>query len=342
MVMSLLLYEPEKELEVYEELSSLPDFSISSNGFAWIDIESTDSKELQEVAAHFDFHELTVEDCLTPGHFPKLDDYGAYLFMLFRALKPSNELETIWEDEEEGDSSAGEDEAHLYYTQKIAIYLSHNFVVTFRRSETPWIDAMIRQIKQYPNLLNDGTDVVAYRVIDVLTDRFMRGMGFFDKIIDDFEETALKNPDSFDVVDLLEIKHILSSMRQMMRSQRGVTSRLANETELIQEKQRRRYFKDIDDHAVTILSQIEKQIDSILSLRDSYLAMANVRLGDTMRILTVLTTIVAPLNIVVGLYGMNFEAIPLLHNPHGFWMIVIGMAVLAILMLVYFRRRRWI
>ncbi|RME59299.1 MAG: magnesium and cobalt transport protein CorA, partial [Candidatus Dadabacteria bacterium] len=102
------------------------------------------------------------------------------------------------------------------------------------------------------------------------------------------------------------------------------------------------YFRDIDDHVVTILNTLDKEIETLISIRDSYFAMANIRLGDTMRILTVITTIVAPLNIVTGIYGMNFTAMPMLHSPSGFWFIMALMVVLATLMLLYFRSKRWI
>jgi magnesium transporter len=79
-----------------------------------------------------------------------------------------------------------------------------------------------------------------------------------------------------------------------------------------------------------------------MSLRDAYLAVVNVRLGDIMRILAVITTIATPLNVLVGFYGMNFEFIPLLHNPGGFWIILVSMIMLSIIMVLYFRKKRWL
>ncbi|MCB0321214.1 MAG: hypothetical protein KDD60_09830, partial [Bdellovibrionales bacterium] len=214
---------------------------------------------------------------------------------------------------------------------------------THRRREIQWLDALVRQAQQRPErLLGDGTEGVALRVMDVLVDRFMRSMGFFDHVIDKFEDVALEDPDDFEVTDIFEVKRDLVSLRNIARNQRNVLTRLASDQTLIQDTQLRRYFKDIDDHCVDIVRMLDKQIQSVLSIRDSYLAIANVRLGDTMRILTVITTIVAPMNIVVGIYGMNFAVIPLLHNPHGFWVIVILMFLLGVLMLLYFRRKRWI
>ncbi len=340
MSLSIIKFEQDEPCEFYNSLDELGDLSPGEQ--VWVDIETDNIAELTTVASYFGFHELTVEDCLTPGHFPKIDDYGGYLFMILRGFKPWSEVEEIWESEDEEEIIDKEDVNHLF-TRKIAIYLSQNFIVTHRRKEVAWLDAVVRQVQQSPDrLLRDGTEGIAHRVIDVLIDRFMRGMVFFDNIIDTFEDLALEDSDDFEVTDLFEVKRELSFLRQIARNQRSLVGRLSSDPTLIQDNQRRRYFKDIDDHAVAILRMLDKQIQAVLSIRDSYLALANVRLGDTMRILTVITTIAAPMNIVVGLYGMNFDAIPLLHSPAGFWVILFLMLLVAIAMLFFFRQKKWI
>ena len=340
MTVAITTYDPETGMRAFD---SLEEFSADQNPqeVVWIDIESEDTTELEAVAEILSLHELTVEDCLTPGHFPKLEDYGSYVFMVFRALKSWPEMHEYWESEdEEIDDVAEKFEG---FTRKLAIYLSDKFVVTFRRRELTWMDAIVRQVRQHPEgFLDESTDRLTHKIIDVLTDRVTRGLSFFEKIIDKIEHAAVSSPDEFEIGDVVEMKSGLTSLKQIMRAQRGVVVRLANESSFIREAQQRRYFKDIDDHAVDNIHTIDKQVDMLMGLRDVYFTMANVRLGDTMRILAVITTVAAPLNIVVGLYGMNIEGIPLLHNPYGFWLIIITMIVLTALMLAYFRKNRWI
>ncbi len=343
MVCTGLIVGADQHILEIESLEALSNLNIGSNPALriWVDIESEDDTELSQIAKIFGLHELTVEDCLTPGHFPKIEDYGSYLFMIFRGLKSWAEVEEVWESVDLKEENRAEE--HELFSRKVAIYLSQTFIITYRRREVAWLDALMRQMKQDPmRLLTSGTDQVAHRVIDVLIDRVMRGVGFFDKVMDDFEDKALGYSESLDVAELLELKRDISALRNVMRIQRAVISRLAHDPGFIRERTKRRYFKDIDDHALTVLSSLDKHIEAALSIRDTYLAMSNVRLGDTMRVLTVITTIAAPLNIVVGLYGMNFEAIPLLHNKNGFWFIVWLMLAVGVGMLLYFRRKRWI
>lgn len=338
MAVSICIYHPTDGLSYYEDIEAIryctPDVR------SWIDIESNSPEELGIIASHLGLHELTVEDCFTPGHFPKMEEFGRYNFFLFRSLKSWSELEEVW-SQKENDIDV-DDLQKEFFTRKVAIYLSEQFVVTFRQSEVSWLDAAVRQVKQIPDVtIESGTDVIAHRVIDVLVDRFLRGLGFFEDLIDKKEDLAFESSDDFDLSDIMVLKRELISLRQIMRDQRAIIRRLANEG-LIKEKRNRRYFADVEDHAVTIVNMLDKQIDSILGLRDAYVAMANVRLGDTMRILTVITTIATPLNIVVGFYGMNFEALPLLHNQHGFWVIIFAMITLTVTMLFYFRRKKWL
>lgn len=346
MATTIIDFEEGQEIKVYDSLDSIGE--ITPNRSIWVDIQTDDFAELSQLASTFGFHELTIEDCLTPGHFPKLDDYGSYLFMILRGIKSWSEVEEVWEEDSPGseNSSAqdGESKEELEsFTRKVALFLSHNLVVTYRRKEVPWLDALVRRAQTRPDLaLAEGPEGVAHSVIDVLTDRFMRGLGFFDSMVDQLEDVALEKPDNFEVQELFEVKRELVYLRQVARSQRSVVSQLANDPTLISDGQRRRYFKDIDDHTQAIVTNLDKAIQSVISIRDSYLAMANVRLGDTMRVLTVITTIAAPLNIVVGLYGMNFAAIPLLHDPYGFWFVLAAMFLVGLLMLAYFRKKRWI
>jgi magnesium transporter len=340
-------------LRKFDTVESLKDLRPSET--VWIDIVSTGRDEIAGVAAHFGLHELSVEDCVTPGHFPKIDDYGQYLFMVFRALKTGEEIEKVWEtllaDQPESDTDPArqgrprqsENIEDGKLTRKLAVFLSEKYVVTYRRHERPWIQAVAQQVLQSADkYLAQGTDVVAHRLIDALTDRFQHGLNFFEQIITRAEDSSLESSHEFSMSQILELKRALTWLRQITRDQRLVTSKLAFEGFPCIRPKQRRYFKDIDDHVLEIQNVIEKQIDSVGGVRDAYFASVNVRLNDTMRILAIITTIAAPLNILVGLYGMNFEFMPLLHHQAGFWLMLALIVIISGLMLCYFRRRRWL
>ena len=321
----------------------------------WVDLGSNDREELALVAAHFGLHELSVEDCLTPGHFPKVDDYGNYTFTILRSLKTGDEIEKVWEAlaSEPAENSTdplrqtgprqSENEEDGKLTRKLAVFLAEKFVITHRRHQQPWIQALVQQTAQSAEkYLAQGPDAVAHRIVDTLTDRFLHGLNFFEKIIEHAEDASLQSAHEFSMSQILELKRALMWLRQIIRDQRVVTSKLAFDVSAPVKPKLRRYFKDIDDHTLEIGNIIDKQIDSVAGIRDAYFASVNVRLNDTMRVLAIITTIAAPLNILVGLYGMNFEFMPLLHHQGGFWFMLLLMLTTSMLMLIFFRRKHWL
>lgn len=338
MTIKVCIYDKEAGLSTHESLD--PAREAPESAMLWVDVETRDPEELGTVAKLFKLHELTVEDCLDRGHSPKLEDFGSYVFMIFRGLKP---LQLISEDENELDLEPTDEDDEEPYTRAVSIYLGERYVITHRNDEVPWLDALLRQVTQIPErTLARGTDMLAHRIIDVLIDRFTRGLGAFEDVIDRLEGVAIQAPEDFELSDVLELKRGLGALRQVMRDHKVGISRLAHDRALIGEQKVRRYFRDVDDHATAAIKQIDKQIEMLVGIRDVYFAMANVRLGDIMRILAVITTIAVPLNIVVGLYGMNFAAIPLLDSPYGFWLVIAIMSILTCAMLLFFRRNRWI
>lgn len=321
----------------FEDLAELPELT-SENDFYWIDIESTDESILENVAKSFSLHELTVEDCLTAAHSPKIEVFSPYIFLIFRGLNP-----TLFSQEEEKTEELEDLDEIERYTTGVSIYLSKNFVITHRMSEVAWLDAVTRQLKR----LGDGElpktpQEIVHRVVDILVDRFARTLNQVDYQIDRYEEQAIEQPEEFELSDVLQLKRALGVIRQVMRDQQVIISRLSSDAQLIKERSQRRYFRDVEDHALAAIKTISNQIEGLVSIRDVYFAMANVRLGDIMRILAVITTLAVPLNLVVGFYGMNFDAIPLLHDPYGFWLIVIFMVIVSFFMLIFFRKQRWI
>ena len=341
MAISVIVYDPVEGTQISDSLAVLD--TLGANAQVWLDIESDESALVSVVATHFGLHELSVEDCLTPGHLPKIEDYGTYIFVILRALKTNAAIDDVLDNPQHSESRDRQPDEGTHLTRKVAVFLSERFLVTFRRHEVPWLDALVRQVRQEPDeLLPQGTDAWAHRVIDVLVDRFARGIMHLERRIDILEDTAIEYPERFDLGRLFHTKHEVSSLRHVSREQRAVISRLMSEGARLIKRTRRRYFRDVDDHAISIVSTLDKQVETLLGLRDSYAAFANVRLGDTMRVLTVITTIAAPLNIVVGIYGMNFEHMPLLHNHAGFYILMATIGLLSCLMLWLFRRKRWL
>ena len=335
MSVTIYSYSEQGELNTFNSLDKLP--NLNENTRIWIDIQEEGSSHLETVAAIYGLHELTVEDCITPGHYPKIEFFDSYTFFILRSLVPLSTLPDILDEDEE--TQIEEEEG---YTRPLGVYLSEKFIITYRKHEVSWLDAVVRQVKQHPDkVFSPSNGVLVHRIIDVLVDRFQRGMKFFEKTIHNLEEVVLEDPYDFQMSQVLELKRELVELRQIVHEQKLVIGRLIT-LPFLREDSLQRYFTDVQDHMATIINTIDKQVDGLLGVRDAFFANANVRLGDTMRIVAVLTLIAVPLNLMVGIFGMNFDLMPLLHNPNGFWVIFTLLLIITVGMLIYFRRKRWL
>ena len=134
----------------------------------------------------------------------------------------------------------------------------------------------------------------------------------------------------------------MAKLLRITRMQRDVCLTLSRTNHPVLSKQITPYLRDVYDHCLRVYDHLEGVRDSLSAARDGYLSAVNNRLSESMRVLTVIATIMMPLSLVAGVFGMNFADMPLLRDGWGFWLTVGFMVAVGGGMLVWFRRRRWI
>lgn len=102
------------------------------------------------------------------------------------------------------------------------------------------------------------------------------------------------------------------------------------------------FFRDVHDHLLRISDLSEGYRDLVAGLFDIHFAVVGNRTNDVMKTLAVLSAIILPLSLIAGIYGMNFENMPELKTERGYFMTLGAMALITIVLLVYFWRRGWI
>jgi magnesium transporter len=156
------------------------------------------------------------------------------------------------------------------------------------------------------------------------------------------EDRTDTDPDDDTMRAIIDLRNDLTRTARVVRSQRDVAGMLARATYEQLPERLTPYLRDVYDHLLRVHDQIEGARDQILAVRDLYLALVNNRLSDIMRVLTVIATIMMPLSLVAGIWGMNVGGLPGAQSRLGFWVVCVAMGLLATAMLVWFRRRRWL
>lgn len=290
----------------------------------WYDVRGLHDTELiEEFGKVFKIHPLALEDIADTTQRPKLDEYPDGILISIRALHFDRQ-------------------ARKMNYEHVGIYLGEGYLISFQETDTD-LFAEVRQrvLEQKGRVRKKGADYLAYALMDVITDRYYLVIDEVELAIEEIEAGILKDADRELKGQIHDLKQEMLLARRSVAPLRevvGTFDRLANkvvtENTLI-------YLRDLRDHVVQVTDLIETYRDMLNSLHDLYLSELSFRMNNVMQVLTIMSTIFIPLSFFTGLYGMNFEYIPELGWPNGYFYLLGMMALMVVGMLWYFQRKKW-
>ncbi len=280
----------------------------------WVDVVQPTPEEGQQLLADtFHFHPLSVEDALSEIHHPKVEPYDRYLYVILHGI----------------DFRAGE---HQFATRDVDFFLGDNYLVTVHDGYSRSIQKIKDLCVQHAHILEEGPVALLHRIVDSMIDNYAPEM-----------EEIEKQMDGLEVGPILAIKRDLAELRRVVIPQRDVVGRLARR-EFPQISNEMAYrFRDVYDHLVRYSDEATMFQDRVTGILEGYLSAISNRLNQVMKVLTVVSTIVLPMTVLTGLWGINVP-LPRFAGGDGvqFWWLVGIMAAITVAMLAIFRRKRWI
>ncbi|WP_436933492.1 magnesium/cobalt transporter CorA [Halovenus marina] len=309
------------------------DTALETPGETWIHADNVEPFEMSALRDRFNIHQLAVEDVLHEETRPKTEGFDTHTFVLMKTARLSQRDDVAFHKEVQ--------------THPVGFFIGENWLVTMSTTEIDVIDPTASQwTKDGQRIGQRGTDFLAYRIMDAIVDDYF---DLLDKIEDDIEaveERVLDEPDPQMLEDLNDVRRDLLAFRKVAWPAREAMSYLSRGDIPEVADQNERYFRDVYDHLVQVVDLIETYRDLTGGSRDIYLNAVSQSTNEVMKTLTVVATIFIPLTFVAGVYGMNFAgaqfAMPELSWTYGYPATMIGMAILAGIMLVYFRRQDWV
>jgi magnesium transporter len=298
-------------------------FNSSDRNFDWIDIQSPDEGELENLASELKIPSLYIQDVLQAEHLPKTESFGddESFFLIARALDPENtslEFKSIRE-----------------ISNKIAIYYSEGRVISLHRRKFPWLDELIKKSASFP------PETTALQLVSKILKHSFRSFepALLDLISDiEFFESKLLESDKVSSLarSLYALKRKASVMKQLFTASGPLREFLADEAG------NEPIARDALDMFDRINSLGEEANDRAASLINLNLTIAGQRSNDVMRFLTVYSAFFMPLTFLVGVYGMNFRVMPELESPFGYPAVWLLMLLITGIHLWWFRRKRWL
>jgi magnesium transporter len=302
-------------------------YRLSGNRTTWINVIHPTTQDIDALRRMYPyFHPLNLEDTLSPIERPKIDDGDDYLFIVMHF--------PIW------------DATHRLTRQgEVDFFVGRGFVITLHDGALKPLrdlyDACQLQDDDLKKLLGSSASHAFYAILDRLVDYCFPIMRKVDSNIRAIEERIFTDEDMMLIRDIAVVRRDIIALRRIIRQQVPILENLERVERPIIQEDLDEYFGDIVDHVHTLRDIVDEDFEIIVGLSDTADTLINHRLNAVIRVLTVISVIILPLTLVSGIYGMNVN-LPLDEHPDAFLVVIGTMFALAVALLVYFKRRKWL
>ena len=293
------------------------------DGF-WLDIQGPGEDDLKLLEKVFGFHHLTIEDIQHQDQRPKLEEYHGYTFIvLFTGALTANGEITF-------------SEHHMF--------VSKDYLVTVHDEPADILIALATRVRQNPDLTKGNPGFLTYLVIDQLVDSLFPLLETLDDRIDSLEDMILENATAVLLAEIYKFKHQVIELRKFIGAQRDLFQRLITHSMDIHGEELTLYWRDVHDHLIRQYETVDSLRDLLTGAMDVYLSTVSNRLNNTMKALTVVSSIFLPISFLTGFFGMNFLFLTgTLEVSTQSFFIGVGTMVLSVIIQIYFfRRRGWL
>ena len=300
-------------------------FNYQNNGhFTWINVGGIRKEEVESICARFNIHILIAEDILSIDQRPKMDEMDNLLFCLLNMLYFNDELGTV-------------------ETEQISIVLGADFLISFQEDAERDVFDVLREKLRMPNskFRQTGPDYLCYALLDNIVDKYYLVMEKLGERIENLEGEIIKFADTRTLPDINNLRKEMIVLKRNVAPVRDLVNGFIRSDSHLLEERTKKYFKDVYDHIIQANDLSETYRDMMINLQDLYLINVNLKMNEVMKVMAIVTCLMAPATVIGGIFGMNFDRIPTLHNEYGFFIAVSLMIVVPGYMLFTFKRRGW-
>jgi magnesium transporter len=315
--------KPTKEVSVHENVDWRK-FQMQPDHLYWWDLFNLTDDETLILSEKFHFHPLAIEDCIADVHYPKVDYYESYLYLVMHGV----------------DLDASKQEG--FAPKELDVFLSKQYLVTYHEKDSRSITEVKRRVQEKVPLFEFGLDFLLYSIIDVMVVHYLPVLDSIEDQLDDTEEHIFSEAKPELLRHILALKRTVLRLKKTVFPQREVINHLArNEYEFVQARTQA-YFRDVYDHLYRMAEMTESFRDMSTAMIEAYLSTVSNRMNEIMKVLTTITTIFMPLTVITGVYGMNFKHMPELEWQFGYFAVLGIMVVVVLSLLSYFKKKRWL
>lgn len=300
-------------------------FSCKHNGkTTWINIDGIRKTDVEHIANHFEIHNLIAEDIISTGQRPKMDEVDDIMYCLLNMLYFNERTITVEQEQ-------------------ISIIIGKDFVITFQEDAKRDVFNGLREKLKVNNskLRHTGADYLGYSLIDTIVDHYFLVMDKLSDKLEAVEEEIIHSSNVRSLAHTNKLRKELIVLRRNVLPVRDMVNSIIRSDSVLLNERVMRYFKDVSDHITQAADMVENYRDMMMNMQDLYLNKANIKLNEVMKVMAIVTCLMAPATVIGGIFGMNFENIPFLKSKDGFYATVAIMLVIPVYMIYLFKKRGW-
>jgi magnesium transporter len=311
----------QKEVINIEECFSLED----ARTIKWINVDGVHQVDfIEKIGNYFGLHALTLEDILNTDQRPKIDDYEDYIFIVLKMFYFAN----------------GSDEL---VAEQVSLVFRPGLVISFQEQERNVFDPIRARMRNTKSrIVKYGSDYLAYSLMDAVIDQYFIVLEQIGERIESLQDQLVTEPNYKALQDIHKLKREMIFLRRAAWPLREIINKMEREDSPLIQESTTLYIRDVYDHILHVIDTLETYREMVSGMVDIYLTSTGNKLNEVMKVLTIIATIFIPLTFIAGIYGMNFEHMPELHWRWGYVAVLAIMGVIAAVMLLLFKKRRWI
>lgn len=295
----------------------------------WINIDGLHQVDiLEKLGACYGIHPLVLEDILSDQR-PKIEDYDDYIFIVLKMLYYN----------EDGDEGLGDSKIDF---DQVSMILGPNFIMSFKEKEVDVFNPLRDRLRTAKGRIRkQGPDYLAYSMIDAVVDHYFVIMEKLGDRFEDLEDAVVAHPEPGILPTIYNLKRDMLFLRKSVWPLREAISKMQRTDSPLVSEATKIYLRDVYDHTIQVIENIETFRDMSASLLETYLSSLSNKLNEVIKVLTIISTIFIPLTFLAGLYGMNFRYMPELESPLGYPAVLFLMMLVVAIMMLYFKRKGW-
>ncbi|MBN2713621.1 MAG: magnesium/cobalt transporter CorA [Planctomycetes bacterium] len=320
----LTLYHYDRDNNFTENHYFTISSSLPEDGVNWLKVDGLgDTALIEKFSDRFNFHPLIIEDILNTNHRPKHDDSDGKLFVTIKRIMLDSHDRPQY--------------------RQVSLLLFGNTVISFHEVNDGVLDPLLERIRKGLGKVREmGADYLLYTILDFIVDHYYITLEKMGEQIEVIEHEISSNPSELLLHRTHKLKRDLLKIRKATWPLRELASTLIRDDGEFFSRECRPYLRDLYDHAIQTIDTIDGQRDVSSGLLDLYMSGISNRMNSIMQTLTIVSTIFIPLTFIAGIYGMNFENIPETKLAFGYPMILGVMLIIAICMLRFFKKKKWL